>query len=164
MQVRHLVERLCKRCGYEAVAAVWPESEAKLLTAIRKDFARKARRKAGRAGEGSDDGAGADARSRVTLARTARASEWGHSAVFSDDDDGAATAAGATGAARSVGGKTATTRRGAATMRTGADIPLTEHELDSCAHQARLHSSMRAAPTPVGCEAFQLHLPLVGRC
>ena len=136
VQVRHLVERLCKRCGYDAVAAVWPESQAKLLTAIRKHLARKARRKAGRAGDDSDDGApaGADARSHITMARTARASEWGHTAVFSDDEE---TAAGAAGDTRSAGGRTATTRRGAVTVRTGV-------------HSARMR---RWAPTLRACSA-----------
>jgi hypothetical protein len=84
LKVRHLVERLCKRCGYDTVAAVWPASELKLLTAIRKEFARKARRKTWKTGEDGDDDA-SEGHSR--MARTARASAWGHSAMFSDEED-----------------------------------------------------------------------------
>lgn len=96
LKVRHLVERLVKRCGYDAVAAVWPESEAKLLTAVRKEFARAARRKSVRAGNESEGGTEVGTRTG-TLARTARASEWQHSAVFSDGgDDGQTIGSGRT--------------------------------------------------------------------
>lgn len=46
-QVRVIVERLARRCGYESVAAHMPPSEAKLLAHIRKAAARKERRRAG---------------------------------------------------------------------------------------------------------------------
>jgi hypothetical protein len=107
LKVRHLVERLIKRCSYDAVAAAWPESEAKLLTAVRKEFARSARRKAMRAAAGAEAGeTEGGSRGAHSMARTARASEWHHSAVFSDGGSAA------TGAAR--------TQRSKGTARTGA--------------------------------------------
>eukprot|EP00892_Ulva_mutabilis_P007664 jgi/Ulvmu1/526/UM001_0534.1 len=87
LKVRRLVERLCKRCGYEAVAAAWPESDEKLLAAVRKGMARAARQK--NSGGGGGDGASEGGASGVSRARTARASEWGHSRIFSDEDMGA---------------------------------------------------------------------------
>lgn len=106
LKVRRLVERLCKRCGYEAVAAAWPEGHQKLLTAVRKGMARSARHKHGGGdggdGEGSDGG-----KSGVSRARTARASEWGHSRIFSDEDEGV----GEDGDARSRAGMSTKSRQ-----------------------------------------------------
>jgi hypothetical protein len=45
-QIRVIVERLVRRCGYEAVAAACPPGDAKLLSHIRKQTSRKERRKA----------------------------------------------------------------------------------------------------------------------
>ena len=96
-KVRQLIDRLVKRCGYDAVAAAWPESQAKLLTAVRKEHARTARRKSVRAGaeaageEVSEEGGSL----KGTMARTARASEWRHSNVFSDTETEAGGALGA---------------------------------------------------------------------
>ena len=44
--MRRLVERLAKRCGYDAVAAVLPEEHSKLLIHIRKAHSRKERLRA----------------------------------------------------------------------------------------------------------------------
>jgi ribosomal RNA-processing protein 12 len=41
-----IVERLVRRCGYEAVAAACPPGDAKLLSHVRKQTSRKERRKA----------------------------------------------------------------------------------------------------------------------
>jgi ribosomal RNA-processing protein 12 len=45
-QIRVVVERLVRRCGYEAVAAACPPGDAKLMSHIRKQTSRKERRKA----------------------------------------------------------------------------------------------------------------------
>ncbi|MEW5303886.1 MAG: hypothetical protein WDW36_006538 [Sanguina aurantia] len=99
LKVRVIVERLARRCGYESVAAHMPPSEAKLLAHIRKAAARKERRRAGpRTGgasqadgsvyddeeEGDEDGAASARASSRGGAKTARGSEWGHTAIFSD--------------------------------------------------------------------------------
>lgn len=103
LKVRRLIERLCKRCGYEAVAAAWPEAHQKLLTAVRKGMARSGRQKSrDRAGEGSEGG-----ESAASGARTARASEWGHSRIFSDEDLGG----GEDGDARSRAGMSAKSKQ-----------------------------------------------------
>ena len=81
LKVRHIVERLAKRCGPDAVAAAIPPSEAKLWASIAKEAARRERRKHG----ASEDGAGGDAVSSRG-AKTARASDWGKTEIFSDDD------------------------------------------------------------------------------
>eukprot|EP00873_Tetraselmis_striata_P019446 jgi/Tetstr1/439710/TSEL_028129.t1 len=94
LKVRTIVEALAKRCGYDAVAAGIPESDAKLLVHIRKQKERKARQREERRGEEDGGDVDMDARSRASSkassrARTARASEWGHTAIFSDllDDE-----------------------------------------------------------------------------
>jgi hypothetical protein len=46
LQIRVIVERLVRRCGYEAVAAACPPGDAKLMSHIRKQTSRKERRKA----------------------------------------------------------------------------------------------------------------------
>lgn len=46
VQIRVIVERLVRRCGYEAVAAACPPGDAKLMSHIRKQASRKERRKA----------------------------------------------------------------------------------------------------------------------
>lgn len=100
LQVRVIVERLARRCGFDALSRHWPASEVKLLAAIRKQHSRKERRRASASGGSAMevDGeeaegrsrAGGSARSAVTrdsLAATARRSEWGHSKIFDDDED-----------------------------------------------------------------------------
>lgn len=48
-QVRLIVEKLARRCGFDEVEAAMPEDDTRLLTHIRKERARKATRKAGAA-------------------------------------------------------------------------------------------------------------------
>jgi ribosomal RNA-processing protein 12 len=121
-KIRKLLQYLCKRCGYEAVAGLWPESHAKLLTSIRKEFSRKARRKVAAAGAASEHGRSVDGRQTViSAARTARASEWGHSAIFSDDREGTEVLTSGAGA-RSLAGRTHISRRTGLTSRTGVFI------------------------------------------
>ncbi|PNH02025.1 Ribosomal RNA-processing protein 12 [Tetrabaena socialis] len=45
LQVRVIVERLARRCGFDEVAAVMPASDTRLLAHIRKEHVKKARRK-----------------------------------------------------------------------------------------------------------------------
>jgi ribosomal RNA-processing protein 12 len=47
--VRLIVEKLARRCGFDAVEAAMPEGDAKLLTHIRKERAHKAAKRAGAA-------------------------------------------------------------------------------------------------------------------
>ena len=44
LKVRAVVERLAKRCGFEAMAASMPPSDSRLLAHIRKEANRKLRR------------------------------------------------------------------------------------------------------------------------
>jgi hypothetical protein len=99
------------------VAAVWPEAHAKLLTAIRKQFSRKTRRKAAAAGAPSEGGDMHDTRARtvITAARTARASEWGHTAIFSDDETKVS-------GTRSASGRILSSRKTRMGVRTGAEV------------------------------------------
>jgi ribosomal RNA-processing protein 12 len=46
-QVRVIVERLARRCGYDTVAAAIPEGDRKLLAHIRKERLRKDGRRRG---------------------------------------------------------------------------------------------------------------------
>jgi ribosomal RNA-processing protein 12 len=50
LKVRTVLERLVRRCGVEAVAAATPEGDARLLIHIRKQQARKERRRSGSVG------------------------------------------------------------------------------------------------------------------
>lgn len=51
LKVRVIVERLARRCGFEAMAAAMPAGDMRLLSHIRKEHARKVKRKsASRAG------------------------------------------------------------------------------------------------------------------
>lgn len=90
-KVRVVVERLARRCGFDAVSAAMPESDSRLLTHIRKEHNRKLKRKHGDMEVDEDeDGEDGDRRSmggRSSMARTARASEWGHTQIFSDSED-----------------------------------------------------------------------------
>ena len=113
LKVRQMLKRLMKRCGYDAVAAAWPPSQAKLLTALRKDMGRTARRKAGASSAGGSAAETQPDGETGSMARTARASEWRHSAIFSDGGTAA------TAAAKSAGGKSK-----GRTGQTGVHIPL----------------------------------------
>ncbi|GIL82209.1 hypothetical protein Vretifemale_11129 [Volvox reticuliferus] len=91
LKVRVIVERLARRCGFDAVSAAMPPSDSKLLTNIRKEAAKRQRRKHGASEAGDEDNrsrrSGASS-GRSSMARTARASQWGHTAVFSSEDGG----------------------------------------------------------------------------
>ena len=43
LQVRVIVERLARRCGYDAVAAAMPQGDKRLLSHIQKEMLRKKR-------------------------------------------------------------------------------------------------------------------------
>ena len=141
MKVRRLLERLCKRCGYEAVAAVWPESDPKLLSSIRKGLARATREKTARK-NAADDSTSEDGGSEVSGGRrTAGGSEWRHTEVFSDE--GEAGGAGEDGDARSRAGQSLARSAGG---RTKGGTGATAH-ICACCHWAvrsgwRLVSSM----------------------
>lgn len=124
VQIKVIFERLVRRCGYEAVAAVTPPAHQKLITNIRKTRDRLEKKKreseAGSVKSGAESARGGaeSVRSKaLTRAATARRSEWSHGDVFSDDDeegfgglsdDGATTLGGATGDGISRGGTLAT--------------------------------------------------------
>jgi ribosomal RNA-processing protein 12 len=85
-KVRVVVERLVKRCGWQAVEAVTPTAHAALLTHMRREEVRnEKRRKASVAG--SEFGGGKGAKSMAgKSAKTGRKSAWNDADVFSDDD------------------------------------------------------------------------------
>ncbi len=64
LQVRLIVEKLAKRCGFEEVEAAMPEGDTKLLMHIRKERTRKEARKAG---AGATEVCGTDSLSCATL-------------------------------------------------------------------------------------------------
>ncbi|PNW69821.1 hypothetical protein CHLRE_19g751197v5 [Chlamydomonas reinhardtii] len=102
LKVRVIVERLARRCGFDAVAAVMPAGDAKLLAHIRKEAAKKQRRKGAGGSQGGSEAGDEDGRSRrsagrSTMARTARASQWGEAAVFDSEDGGSEGAGGGGG-------------------------------------------------------------------
>lgn len=76
-KIKHLLEMLVKKCGFDAVKAVMPEEHMKLLTNIRKVKERRERKLA----------ANSETRSYLSKATTSRQSEWGHTKIFSDFDD-----------------------------------------------------------------------------
>ncbi|KAK9818389.1 hypothetical protein WJX72_011834 [[Myrmecia] bisecta] len=89
LKVRVVVERLARRCGYDAVADKIPEGDRKLLTHIRRERLRKEKKQDDLASQ--MDALEVDgAKSHATKARTARRSEWAHTDVFSDGEDDAA--------------------------------------------------------------------------
>lgn len=81
-KVKHIIERMIRRFGFEAVSKYCPEDDRKLIVNIRKTKERAKRRKeAGKeAGEGSDDEAGGRKASRFE-------SEYDHALYSSDDDN-----------------------------------------------------------------------------
>ena len=94
LKVRVILERLARRCGFEALEKYIPESHRALLTHIRKQNNRKERKKSMRNGSemewvggvGDDDDNDDDVRSRKSRARTVAKSAW-NSDVFSDEGD-----------------------------------------------------------------------------
>ncbi|GLC60588.1 hypothetical protein PLESTB_001631100 [Pleodorina starrii] len=112
LKVRVIVERLARRCGFDAVASSMPASDAKLLAHIRREAAKKQRRKHGAGSEAGSEAGDDDRRSRrsgassgrSSMARTARASQWGHTAVFSSEEGGSDGGVGGGGGAKSLRG------------------------------------------------------------
>ena len=100
-KVRVVVERLVKRCGWQAVEAVTPELHSALLQHMRREEVRnEKRRKASVAG--SEFGGGRARTEAGRSARTGRKSAWNDAEVFSDDDEG--TKFGGRGGKSTVGG------------------------------------------------------------
>ena len=100
-KVRVVVERLVKRCGWQAVEAVTPELHSALLQHMRREEIRnEKRRKASVAG--SEFGGGRARTEAGRSARTGRKSAWNDAEVFSDDDEG--TKFGGRGGKSIVGG------------------------------------------------------------
>ena len=125
LKVRVIVERLARRIGFEAVAASMPASDAKLLAHIRKQGARKARKKAAGAEaeeEWSDgEGEGGEGEEGGRSARTAKAgggagSAWAPTALFS-------ARTGRTGFTKAGKGGAATTVRGGRAETSAAALP-----------------------------------------
>ncbi|CAM6087178.1 unnamed protein product [Calypogeia fissa] len=79
-KVREIIERMVRRCGMEAVAAVMPPEHMKLLTSIRKKKEQAEKKKK----DYTDD----DTKSVKSRATTARKSAWNHTDIFSDDLEG----------------------------------------------------------------------------
>lgn len=80
-KVKHIIERLIRRFGYDKIAAVFPEQDAKLLTNIRKSKERAKRKKLA----GNDDHDG-----ETSAPKTSKFSNEFDAAVYgsSDDSDG----------------------------------------------------------------------------
>ncbi|KAK9864417.1 hypothetical protein WJX84_009705 [Apatococcus fuscideae] len=93
LKVRVIVERLARRCGFQAVSQHIPEQDRKLLAHIRKEKQRHERKRQGASEADAMGVDGADTKSAATRARTAARSEWQASQVFSDDEEGAGDAA-----------------------------------------------------------------------
>ncbi|KAK9845416.1 hypothetical protein WJX81_006006 [Elliptochloris bilobata] len=110
LKVRVIVERLARRLGFDDVAAAMPAGDKRLLQHIRREALRKQRLRASAGSQAGDEGG--DVRSRA--ARTARASEWAHSRVFSDDEETGIerNGGGQSAAAPSVRGRRPTVARG----------------------------------------------------
>ena len=98
LKVRAIVEKLAKRCGFDAVAAHIPASDSRLLIHIRKERDRKRRGKSEGGGGGSQWGGDEGA-------RTARASEWNASAMFDDEGLGGTAAAAAASTRTGITGR-----------------------------------------------------------
>lgn len=110
MKVRRLLERLCKKCGYEAVAAAWPDADPKLLSSIRKGLARGAREKSARKAASDDGDMDEDMSQGSGAGYTVSGSQWRHTQVFSDEgEDGGV---GEDGNARSRAGQSAAASSG----------------------------------------------------
>lgn len=123
LKVRVILERLARRCGFEALDAAMPDAHRALLTHIRKQHNRRERKRGEDRSEmdweadGGEDNA--DARSKKSKARTAARSAWA-SDVFSDEDgEDAATQTART--ARTA--QTAARRGGSAAARSVRSAP-----------------------------------------
>jgi len=78
LKVRVVLERMCKRCGYEVVEAHVPREHLKLIAHIKREDARMEKKKKSSVA-GSEHGG-------AKSTRTARRSEWRDGDIFSDDE------------------------------------------------------------------------------
>lgn len=142
MKVRRLLERLCKRCGYEAVAAAWPDADPKLLSSIRKGLARTTREKTARknaAGDGTEGG------SEVSEGRkTVSGSEWRHTQIFSDD--GEEGGGGEDGDARSRAGQSVARSSAARSKAASGMFPSVDFDWSLHMHCLSLHACLVRCP------------------
>ena len=128
LKVRVILERLARRCGFEALEGAVPEAHRALLTHIRKQHNRKERRRNSGASEmdwdeqGIDDDDTQSRKSKARSGRTATRSAW-NSDVFSDedDDDGVTGIQGGAKTLKTLGDKS--TRRGLAAGRSVRSAP-----------------------------------------
>jgi ribosomal RNA-processing protein 12 len=125
LKVRVILERIARRCGFEALETAVPESHRALLTHIRKQHHRKERKRNNNGATemdwnaaGVDDDDEDDGRSRKSgkagtarTARTAAKSAW-NSEMFSDEEDDDNLGLRAGGGGRSEGGRTMRTAGG----------------------------------------------------
>lgn len=87
LKVRLIVEKLARKCGFDAVQAAMPAGDSKLLTHIRKERTRKEVRKSGAAPQEDGQWEAAAARTQVSAGgRTARRSAWERNDVFYSED------------------------------------------------------------------------------
>lgn len=77
LKVRVVLERMCKRCGYEVVEASMPKEHMALIAHIKREETRLEKKKKSSVA-GSEHGA--------KSTRTARRSEWRDGDIFSDDE------------------------------------------------------------------------------
>jgi ribosomal RNA-processing protein 12 len=142
LKVRVILERIARRCGFEALESAVPEAHRALLTHIRKQHHRKERKRNSNGATEMDWNAAAvdddddeDGRSRKSgtarTARTAAKSAW-NSEMFSDeeDDDDLGLRGGAGAGGRSEGGRTMRTAGGKSGVTGGS------RSVRSAAHQA----------------------------
>lgn len=113
MKVRVLVERMVRKCGYDAVQQAIPENHARLLVHIRKEKARDERKRQARseARQQAADGRSVARSGRSTATARTLGGEWAEEDVFGDggsdegmgggSDDGVG---GGGGGARSLAG------------------------------------------------------------
>lgn len=159
LKVRVILERIARRCGFEALETAVPEAHRALLTHIRKQHHRKERKKnSGGATEMDWNGAGVDGdndqedgrsrKSKAGTARTARTaakSAW-NSEMFSDEEDdddlglrGGGGGGGAGG--RSDGGKTLRSVGGKSGVTGSRSVRSAAHQAGGNINGRRLPSS-----------------------
>jgi ribosomal RNA-processing protein 12 len=158
LKVRVILERIARRCGFEALEAAVPEAHRALLTHIRKQHHRKERKKNNNGASemdwnaaGVDDDADADeedGRSRKSkagtarTARTAAKSAW-NSEMFSDEEDDTdlGLRGGGGGGGRSEGGRTMRTAGGKSGVTGSRSIRSAAHQNSGKYNGRRLPSS-----------------------
>lgn len=139
LKVRVIMERLARRCGFEALESAVPDSHRALLTHIRKQNNRRERRRADGASEmdldleNDDDDEDAQSRkSRATRTTGVTKKSWDDGSFFEDVDDVERTR---NGAPASI--KATKMRRGHTASRSVKSAPTRIHG----AHGRRLPSS-----------------------